>query len=107
MRRAFTALGFLSILTAASLSLTVLPNGETRAAGPSATFTVPAADGYGVAGCLTNGSDCGKIVANAWCEAHGYVRAETFGLTAGATASVTAVRLADEADRAISITCAN
>jgi hypothetical protein len=73
MRRAFAALGFLSVLASAALSLTVLPSAETRAAGqPSGTFVVPANDGYGVAGCLMNGGDCGKIVANAWCEAHGF-----------------------------------
>lgn len=110
MRRAFAALGFLSILMGTALSLTVLPNSETRAAGQTpATFVVPASDGYGVAGCLMNGDDCGKIVANAWCEAHGFRRAETFGLASleDVTGSATPVRVSDETERPVSITCAN
>jgi hypothetical protein len=108
MRRPLAAFGFLAILTGAALSLTVLPNGETQAASQApATFVVPANDGYGVAGCLLNGGDCGKIVANAWCEAHGYGRAETFGIAADALASTTPVRVSGEADRPVTITCAN
>lgn len=108
MRRPLAALGFFSILTGAALSLTVLPNGETQAAGQApATFVVPANDGYGVAGCLVNGGDCGTIVANAWCEAHGFRRAESFGVSADAVASTAAVRVSGEADRPVTITCAN
>ena len=110
MRRAVATLGFLSLLTGAALSLTVLPSAETRAAGQApSTFVVPANDGYGVAGCLMNGGDCGKIVANAWCEAHGFRRAETFGLVPPeeATGSATPVRVSDNAERPVAITCAN
>jgi hypothetical protein len=110
MRRAFAALGFLSVLASAALSLTVLPSAETRAAGqPSGTFVVPANDGYGVAGCLMNGGDCGKIVANAWCEAHGFRRAEAFSLVRPeeVTGSATPIRVSDESERPVAITCAN
>ena len=108
MRRPLAALGFVSILTVSALSLTVLPNGETQAADQApATFVVPANDGYGVAGCLLNGGDCGTIVANAWCEAHGYRRSTSFGLSADAVASTASVRVSDEADRPVTITCAN
>ncbi len=108
MRRAFAALGFLSVLASAALSLTVLPSAETRAAGqPSGTFVVPANDGYGVAGCLMNGGDYGKIVANAWCEAHGFSRANTYGLAGEDVTGSTEVTLSSRSARPISITCEN
>jgi hypothetical protein len=43
------------------------------------TFTIPSDDGYGLADCLADGRPCGKIVADAWCRAHGYEHARRFG----------------------------
>jgi len=43
------------------------------------TIVVPAATGYGVEECLDAGSDCGAIVANAWCNAYGEGVAVEFG----------------------------
>jgi hypothetical protein len=42
------------------------------------TFIIPSDDGYGLADCLADGSPCGKIVADAWCRAHGYEHARRF-----------------------------
>jgi hypothetical protein len=67
------------------------------------TFVIPASDGYGVADCLAHGSECGKVVANAWCEAQGYVLASSFGLV-GAE-DVTGAIGTEAAQRPISITC--
>ena len=39
----------------------------------------PPHDGYGVAECLISGDACGQAVADAWCEAQGYVRAVRSG----------------------------
>lgn len=82
MRRAVAFLGLFGIL-GAGLSLSVLPASDS-AAKPKApqTFLIPASDGYGVADCLSTKSECGKIVANAWCEAQGYKQATAFGLAA-------------------------
>jgi hypothetical protein len=76
MRRAVALLGLFGIL-GAGISLSVLPTSQT-AASPNTprTFLIPASDGYGVA----SKSECGKIVANAWCEAQGYKQATAFGL---------------------------
>ena len=47
------------------------------------TFLIPSSDGYGVGECLTSpGSECGQVVANAWCEAQGYAVANAFGVAA-------------------------
>ena len=42
-------------------------------------FVIAANDGYGVQECLAEGGECGHIVADAWCEAHGRGRAVSFG----------------------------
>lgn len=80
MRRAVALIGLFGII-GAGLSLSVLPTTRTAAA-PSdqRTFLIPASDGYGVADCLSSKSECGKIVADAWCEAQGFAKANSFGL---------------------------
>ena len=42
-------------------------------------------DGYGVKDCIRGGDDCAKIVADAWCEAHGHGAAQ--GLSAAPATS--------------------
>ena len=45
------------------------------------TFLIPAADGYGTGECLTGGkSECGQVVANAWCESQGFATAASYGV---------------------------
>lgn len=79
MRRTFAALSFTAVLATAAASYTVLPEGISVAASPAAsTFLVPANDGYGVGDCLASGGECGRLVADAWCEAQGFVRAVSF-----------------------------
>ena len=36
-------------------------------------------DGYGLADCLNDGGECGQVVADAFCEAHGRGSAISFG----------------------------
>src|SRR5688500_6365045 len=83
MRRLVALAGFAFGLGVAVTSFTVMPNGTSRAAPTKAeaTFLIPASDGYGVVDCLSNpDSDCGRVVAGAWCEAQGYARASAFGV---------------------------
>jgi hypothetical protein len=107
MRRAIALFGFLSILTLTAASFVVLPNGTSRANVVNASFLIPASDGYGVADCLTGGNECGRIVANAWCEAHGFSRANTYGLAIEDVTGSTEVTLSSRSARPISITCEN
>ena len=80
MRRAVALLGLFGIL-GAGISLSVLPTSDSVAKPKGQqTFLIPASDGYGVADCISTKSECGKIVANAWCEAQGYKQATAFGL---------------------------
>lgn len=112
MRRAFAFLGFASVLGAAVASFTAVPNGASRAsAAPSeAVFLIPAADGYGVADCLSGANqECGTVVANAWCEAQGFARAQAFGPARPEdhTGSVETASLVEEPARPTVITCVN
>jgi hypothetical protein len=104
MRRTFAALAFTAVLASAAASFTVLPEMPGAVAAPAvATFQVPAADGYGVGDCLAAGGECGRLVADAWCETHGYARAVEYGATRPQEGAVT---LASTADRPASITVA-
>jgi hypothetical protein len=108
MRRALTVLGLTTMLAAAAASFVVLPNGTSRAAATTAedgTFVISANDGYGLGDCLASGSECGKIVANAWCEAQGFRSAASFNLaqTEDVTGAIEVSYV--ETARPIAITC--
>jgi hypothetical protein len=51
------------------------------------TFTIPATDGYGIEDCMTTDKACGRIVADAWCKAHGLAMSLAFGRADDVTAS--------------------
>ncbi len=53
-------------------------------AGEAHSFVVAGNDGYGVEDCLGDGGECGRVVADAWCEAHGHGGALSFGRAADA-----------------------
>jgi hypothetical protein len=52
------------------------------------SFVVSAADGYGVNDCIRSGDDCAKIVADAWCQAHGLGGAKHFGPASDITGAI-------------------
>jgi hypothetical protein len=64
---------------------------------PATTFVIPANDGYGLGECLTGGKPCGRIVADAWCEAHGQGPARAFGRAEDVTASIASVSTKERA----------
>jgi hypothetical protein len=59
----------------------LLEIGASRAASAqgASLYAVAANDGYGLQDCLAGGSECGQVVADAWCEAHGRGKALSFG----------------------------
>ena len=74
------------ILTSAVSRLTLaialtLPTCEIdpSKAAQASTFLIASTAGYGVEDCLGEGGECGRVVADAWCEAHGHVAALDFG----------------------------
>ena len=110
MRRALAVIAFAAVVAAGAGSFVVLPNGATRAAAKDATFLIPAADGYGVADCLTApGSECGRVVADAYCEAQGFAKSESFGRAAAedVTGTLETAVMRPESERPIRISCVN
>jgi hypothetical protein len=59
-------------------------------------YTIAANDGYGLGDCLAEGGECGQVVADAWCEAHGHGHALSFGLRGLVDSRPTQVSTADE-----------
>lgn len=108
MRRSAAGLSALlsfALLTAATGAFAVGPDAAPKV---EKTFLIPSGEGYGVGECLTDGSsECGRVVADAWCEAQGFASAGTFGVAAqdeytGAIETAPAVKVAE---RPIRITC--
>jgi ABC-type uncharacterized transport system YnjBCD substrate-binding protein len=45
---------------------------ESEAKAQQRDFVIAGSDGYGTQECLASQSNCGRIVADAWCEAKGF-----------------------------------
>jgi hypothetical protein len=58
-------------------------------AGEAHSFVIAAHDGYGVEDCLGEAGECGRVVADAWCEAHGHGAALAFGRAAAVSVAAT------------------
>jgi hypothetical protein len=69
----------------------VLPTSEIdpSKAAQASTFLIASTAGYGVEDCLGEGGECGRVVADAWCEAHGRGAALSFGQQTGPGAALT------------------
>jgi hypothetical protein len=67
-----------SFLTLLGISLALCQAEHARAAQGS-TFIIAATEGYGVEDCLAERGECGRVVADAWCEAHGHGASISFG----------------------------
>ncbi len=78
-RRAFAL--FAGILIVAGCSF-----GAYAEVSPSAAYIISDQEGYGLLECLTGKDDCGQIVADSWCAAHGHGVARTFGRAEDASA---------------------
>lgn len=108
MRRAIALIGLFGMI-GGGLSLAVLPTSKTVAASKAQnTFIIPASDGYGVADCLSSKtSECGKIVADAWCESQGFAKAVSFGTAAREdfTGTVSKTSADSPAEQPLTITC--
>lgn len=63
-------------------------------------YLVPSDEGYGLTECLAEGGDCARIVADAWCEAHGHAHAVAVGRAEDVTGAITPVKTAAPAEQA-------
>jgi hypothetical protein len=56
-------------------AITMSTGAETEARPKPRDFVIAGSDGYGTQDCLATKTDCGRIVADAWCESKGFKRA--------------------------------
>ena len=66
---------------------------------------VIATDGYGVQDCLAESGECGRVVADAWCEAHGQGHARSYGLSDDVTGAIATSARPVKSQGAYFITC--
>jgi hypothetical protein len=83
MRRIVLSLAA-ALIVAGATSFMIVPAATQRAETANGVFLIPASDGYGVAECIAENRECGAIVAKAWCESKGFLRAESFGVASPA-----------------------
>ncbi len=81
----FPLLGSLLVL----MAMQAQPKAEvSRTASDQESFILSSNDGYGLDDCLAQGGSCGRVVADAWCEAHGLAASLSFGKAEDVTFSV-------------------
>ena len=110
MRRAIALLGLVGMIGAGLGFSTLTTSGIAANGKPETTFLIPASEGYGVAECLSAGTECGKIVATAFCESKGFGQALAYGVAEKEmmTGSVQpAIRETATQEPPLSITCSN
>lgn len=73
---------------AAALAPVAFQPPHALAQSKSKMLTIPANSGYGIEECFAPGVACGKVVADAYCEAHGFGAALAFGKSEDITASI-------------------
>ena len=54
------------------------------------SYTIPASDGYGIGECMQSGNDCGRVMADSWCEAHGHAHVLAYGTNEDVTGAIKA-----------------
>ncbi len=107
MRRVILPLSF-ALIAAGAVSFSVVPSAAPTAKGEQSVFLLPASDGYGIAECLTGQRECGRIVANAWCESKGFAKAASYGVVSAADITGSVAGRGGQAGTAppLTITCA-
>ena len=76
----------------AGLLVAAAYQGASRAAPAprNAVYVISDSEGYGLVECIVQKRDCGKIVADGWCEAHGHGPAVGFGVADDVTGAISA-----------------
>jgi hypothetical protein len=67
------------ILVPTLFALSAFATAHPAAAQAPSVFVIAASEGYGTGDCLANGESCGRIIADAWCVAHGTTHAISYG----------------------------
>lgn len=54
------------------------------------SYVIPSSDGYGISDCMHAGTDCGRVIADSWCESHGHAHVLAFGTVEDVTGAIRA-----------------
>jgi hypothetical protein len=95
LRMKSTRIGIV-VLPALVAGLWAIGASASPGAADSHDYEIAANDGYGIEDCLAAGSDCGQVVADSWCEAHGRGHALAYGLRNAIEGRPTPVSAVDE-----------
>ena len=68
----------------------ILPAAVAWPSHAAESYTIPASDGYGIGECMQSGNDCGRVMADSWCEAHGHADALAYGTNEDVTGAIKA-----------------
>ena len=85
------------VLSFALLAALEASSSEGAQAQGAYLYAIAANDGYGLQECLAGGEECGQVVADAWCEAHGHGKAISFGPASSLSSTAISVSTAAEA----------
>jgi len=75
------------VATGAAAALALTASKLPTRAQTNHMLVIPASDGYGFDDCLAGNKACGRVIADAWCEAHGMAASISFGRSDDVTAS--------------------
>lgn len=94
----------------AAAALLLLVVASAGRAGPAQasegqTFIITVAEGYGIEDCLAEAGECGRAVADAWCEAHGHGAALAFGVANDITGAISSRTGPTEGQRPYMVRC--
>ena len=78
LRVCLVAVAFIGIIAASSFAADEPV--QTQNASQTRDFIILGGDGYGTSECLATASNCGNIVANAWCESKGFAKSVSYRL---------------------------
>ena len=53
-------------------------------------YVIPSSDGYGIGDCMHAGMDCGRVIADSWCESHGHAHVLAYGTVDDVTGAIQA-----------------
>jgi hypothetical protein len=90
------------LLAGLALASTALQSARATPAKDN-VYTI-ADDGYGLGDCVAQKRECGKAVADAWCESHGHGAAVAFGSASEVTGAIRGggeARLSSESDAVV------
>ena len=75
------------LLALGAAALLAFSSASASAQAPARGVYFVPAGGYSVDECLARSAECGRVVANAWCEANGHGKARAYGSASDITFS--------------------